>query len=185
MKTISMPVYACLLTIGLAIAAQASNLGEPLPDLEVNKLGELVLKGPEIDYLPWRSDKLVPKVHVLQYIPGTMSASKRYSSFTDHLIAQYELNTYHVTTIIDMDAAMWGTSGFVISEVEKSKREFPQSTLVLDKAGAGVSTWDLGEKGSGLFILDEEGVVRFALRDKMDKQAHDQAKQVFADLMQR
>ena len=113
-----------------------------------------------------------------------MKASKIYEPFTDALQARYELGTYHVTTVINLDAAMWGTRGFVESEVMKSKRKFPLSTMVLDKSGAGVNTWQLGESGSGLVITDRQGRVHFYHNGAMSEEDMALAESVFAELMQ-
>ena len=141
------------------------------------------MEGKDFSYREWQSTQPVNKVHVVQYFPGTMSASKTFEPFTDHLQEAYELGTYHVTTIINLDAAMWGTTGFVVSEVEKSKRKFPTSTMVLDKSGQAVKTWQLGKKGLGLFILDSQGQVQFEIRHKMSEQEQNAAAAVFAELM--
>jgi hypothetical protein len=49
----------------------------------------------------------------------------------------------------------------VVSEVKESKRKFPLSTMVLDEDGAGAQKWQLGERGTGLVILDSQGIVRY------------------------
>lgn len=174
--------FILLFTVS-ATAVQSSQPAEKLPPLEVTELGELVLEGDEFDYRQWQSEQDINKVHVLQYFPGTMAASKTYEPFTDHLQATYELGTYHVTTIINLDAAMWGTSGFVISEVKKSKRKFPMSTLVLDDTGKAVETWQLGKQGMGLFILDSQGTIHFQTRDAMTDGDKAKAKAVIESLM--
>ena len=180
-----MKLFAAIILLILVpiTAAQASQSAEKLPPLEVDKLGELIMEGDEFDYRQWQSDQAVNKVHVLQYFPGTMSASKTFEPFTDFLQATYELGTYHVTTIINLDAAMWGTSGFVISEVKKSKRQFPASTLVLDKTGKAVDAWQLGEQGLGLFILDSDGRIRFQTRDALSNEAHEKAAAIVDSLI--
>lgn len=174
-----------LLVIALCFNAHtmANTDSSTLPMVKVSKLGELIMNGDDFSYREWQSSQPVNKVHVIQYFPGTMSASKTFEPFTDLLQEQYKLGTYHVTTIINLDAAMWGTTGFVVSEVEKSKRKFPGSTMVLDKSGDAVDTWKLGKKGLGLFILDSQGHVQFEIRHKMSSDEQGQAAAVFADLM--
>ena len=88
-----------------------------------------------------------------------MSASKVYRAFTDSLPINHAKTDFHVTTIINLEDAMWGTSGFVVSEVESSKKEFPHSTLVLDENGTGREEWNLKKKGAALAILDKTGTV--------------------------
>ena len=72
-----------------------------------------------------------------------------------------------MTTIINLDAALWGTTGFVVSEIKENKRKHPGSTLVLDEEGPGAVQWQLGEKGAGLAILDDQGIVRYFTTEPM------------------
>ncbi|TDG13920.1 hypothetical protein E2F43_10505 [Seongchinamella unica] len=162
---------------------QASSSGAGLPPLTITRLGELVLAGDEFDYRHWHSGRAVDKVHVLQYFPGTLSASKTFEPFTDLLQEKYQPDSYHVTTIINLDAALWGTGGFVVSEVKKNKRRFPGATMVLDKTGDAVSAWELGEQGVGLFILDAQGKVHFQVHDAMSEDVQAQAAAVVSSLI--
>ena len=184
MKHVLMTLFALVLGVSTLAHADLIKQGQPLPSLQVDALGELVLAEDDFSYQPWNSDQPAGKAHVLQYFPGTMAASKIYEPFTDSLQAQYELGTYHVTTVINLDAAMWGTRGFVESEVKKSKRKFPGSTMVLDKAGTGVNAWQLGESGSGLFIVDASGKVHFHHNGALSEDDMARAESVFAELMQ-
>ena len=106
-----MKYVVSLVLLLLLCPAQASNPAARLPALEISKLGELVLEDDEFDYRHWRSGQSVNNVHVLQYFPGTMSASKTFEPFTDFLQEQYEAGSFHITTIINLDAAVWGTGG--------------------------------------------------------------------------
>lgn len=123
----------------------------------------------EFSYTPWNSSPIPGKVHVLQYFSATMGDSKRFRPFTDQLQESFELGQYHVTSVINLDAALWGTTGFVLSEVKASKREHPGSTLVLDESGTGANLWQLGEEGAGLMIVDAQGIVRYFTRSPMDE----------------
>lgn len=174
---------ALLLTWAAPALGELITPGHPLPPLQVEALGELVLQEDEFSYRSWDSATPQGKAHVLQYFPGTLKASKIYEDFTDGLQANYELGTYHVTTVINLDAAMWGTSGFVVSEVKKNKRKFPLSTMVLDESGAGVTVWQLGESGSGLVIVDGAGLVHFYHSGALSEEDRARAESVFAGLM--
>ena len=177
-----MKYFLCVVILLLSPLSLATGVDGGLPALEVTKKGELIIDGEDFDYRTWNSGTPVDKVHVVQYFPGTMSASKTFEPFTDHLVASYELGTYHVTSIINLDAAMWGTSGFVESEAKKSKAKYPKSTLVLDKSGDAVKQWELGKKGVGLFILDNQGQIRFQVRNKMSESEQAEAIRVFDEL---
>jgi len=155
-------ILSMLLMISCGAAlADAPALESPLPPLNIADRGELKLEDNEFSFTPWGSEQNPGKVHIVQYFGGTKSDSKIFKPFTDLLQETFGLGTYHVTTIINLDAALWGTSGFVVSEVKESKRKFPLSTMVLDEDGAGVTAWQLGERGAGLVILDSQGIVRY------------------------
>ena len=151
--------------------SQAPAVDQPLPPLAIEDRGELKLDADDsFSYQPWSTADSPPKVHILQYFPATMGDSKTFEPFTDKLQEEFELGTYHVTTIINLDAALWGTTGFVVSEVKKSKRQFPGSTLVLDEEGLGAEHWQLGDKGTGLVIIDPQGVVLYFTREPLTEQ---------------
>tara|TARA_R110002110_G_scaffold415748_1_gene654836 strand:+ start:73107 stop:73682 length:576 start_codon:yes stop_codon:yes gene_type:complete len=167
-----MIIARILLLIALASAAaaalaQAPAIEAPLPQLEIADRGEIILNNDEFSYRPWSTAQAPGKVHVVQYFGATQSDSELFEPFTDALQEFVTPGTFHVTTIINLDAAMWGTTGFVVSEVKKNKRTFPESTIVLDEEGVGVDTWELGKKGAGLLIVDSLGVVRHFTKQAM------------------
>jgi YtfJ family uncharacterized protein len=117
--------------------------------------------------VPWSSDATSGKVQVIQYFGATMKDSEIYKPFTDLLDSNFEAGTIRVVTVLNLDAAMWGTTPFVLSELEKNKRVYPDATMVVDDKGAGVTTWELGDSGRGLIITDAKGVVKFFTRQTM------------------
>ncbi|MGB1142269.1 MAG: YtfJ family protein [Halioglobus sp.] len=168
----SNPVTAALLGVillALAVTARAE-APETLPELVIADRGELLMDGEDFSYATWRSDANPGTIHVLQYFGGTMSDSKTFEPFTDLLQASLEPGMVHVTTIINMDAATWGTSGFVVSELKKNKKMHPESTMVLDEEGVGVKQWNLGKDGTGLFIVDTQGQVLFFSADALTEE---------------
>ncbi len=166
-----MPTYLLLVLplLSLTAFAEAPAVDRPLSPLVIEDRGELVLKGDDFDYRPWRSDRQPGPVHVLQYFAGTKSASETFAPFTDHLQERLEPGSYHVTTVINLDAALWGTTGFVVSELEDNKRRYPDATMVLDAEGLGASVWQLGKKGALLAIMNADGTVRFLSREPLNK----------------
>lgn len=158
---------AVLLFSSTVALAQQPALQSPLPTLEIADLGELKYEDNEFSYTPWNSGNNPGMVHIVQYFGGTKADSERFKPFVDLLEETFGLGNYHVTTIINLDAALWGTTGFVVSEVKDSKLEYPKSTIVLDEEGAGAKLWELGEEGAGLAILDEQGIVRYFTRQPM------------------
>lgn len=183
MTTIRLLV-AIILSAGLA-HAQSPRLDEGLPQLVISEQGELVLEQDTFHYRPWSSDHNPGKPHVIQYIAGTLSASKTFEPFTDRLQESFSVEQYHVTTLINLDAALWGTSGFVVAELKSSKRKYPLSTIVLDQDGTGASTWNLGRKGALLAILDAGGTIRYLAREAIDKEEIERAAALVGALVDR
>lgn len=166
---LSMPAFL-LAILPLVSAAQGPVIEAPLPPLSIAERGEMIMSSDdEFSFTPWSSDKDPGKVHILQYFSGTLAHRDLFSPFTDLLQRELDYTKYHVTTIINLERALWGTTGFVVSEVKASKREFPMATMVLDKEGAGVTEWQLGKQGSVLAIMDNEGLVRFVSYGPLDE----------------
>jgi YtfJ family uncharacterized protein len=142
-----------------AALAESPSINSPLPALSIEDKGELVLQGKDVGYSPWKYESVVGEVHVLQYFAGTQSASDSFKPLTDALTTTFPDGGYHVTTIINLDAAMWGTGGMVSGKAKSSKKEFPDSTMVLDEDGVGAKTWGIDKKGALLVVMDKSGSV--------------------------
>lgn len=152
------------------VAAGTPTIDAPLPLLSIAERGELTMDNDDFNFVPWRSDANLGKAQVFQYFGATMSDSKIFEPFTDLLSSTFEPGTIHVTTVLNLDAAMWGTTGFVLSELEKNKKMHPTATMVVDEKGTGVAEWDLGKAGSGLIITDADGVVKYFTRQAMSEE---------------
>ncbi len=155
------------------VQAGALVLGEPIPPLDIESMGEMELSDDQIIYSPW-SLQHPNKVHVLQYMAGTMSASKLNEPFTDALQQGINYSLYYVTTIINLHDSMWGTRGFVQREVEKNKRRYPLSSLILDDQGSGRTTWQIGKKTSTIVIADGNGSIIYIKHGAMSEQEIEQ-----------
>jgi YtfJ family uncharacterized protein len=169
-----MRLTTALLTLFFALlqvpaSAQSPTAGSPLPPLKIEDRGEILLQGDDFSFAPWSSEQQPGKVHILQYFGATRSDSKRFKPFTDLLEQTFAQGQYHVTTILNLDAALWGTSGLVVSEVKDNKRRYPGSTMVLDENGTGVEAWELGDDGTGLVIMDAQGTVQYFTRGNLDE----------------
>ena len=160
---------AGIIFFSASVLAQPLSLNNPLPALSIEDRGEMLLLGKEYSYQPWSSEMNLGEVHVLQYFSGTSAASKTFEPFTDMLQKEFPERGYHVTTVINLDAAMWGTSGFVTGEAKSSKKKYPDSTMVLDEDGAGASTWELGRKGAVLVVMDKAGSVIYLSHTAMSE----------------
>ena len=160
--------------IGSVTLADGIDLGEPLPMLNIEDRGELMLENDEFRFAPWSLPGGLGKIHVLQYMAGTRGASKLNEPFTDRL-KEIPHGNYRVTTVINLDDAMWGTSGFVISEIKKNKRRYPDSHMVLDADGVGRDVWNLQAKSSAIVIMDAGGSVHYLKDGAMNEQEIEQA----------
>ncbi|HEY6132248.1 MAG TPA: YtfJ family protein [Halioglobus sp.] len=163
----------CSLVLGFVCTtalATAPTVDSPLPLLVIGERGELIVSGDDFSFVPWRSDTNPGKVHVVQYFGANQSDSKVFEPFTDLLQKSLEPETVHVTTVLNLEAALWGTTGFVMSELKKNKRIHPLATLVVDDKGIGVTEWELGKAGTGLVVMDEKGIVKYFTRQAMSEQ---------------
>ena len=155
----------CLLLAVLLIAApaaQALQAGEPLPPLEVAKLGEVLIEDSETRFRPWQSSALTDRLHIVQYMAARMSARKLSKPFTDRLEKSgIPYARYHISTVVNLDDALFGTRGMVLSELAKNKRKYTLSTIVADETGRGRELWGLEESSSAVIILDTSGRVLY------------------------
>jgi len=161
---------ASIVFLSTTALAELPSLNKPLSVLSIADRGEMLLQDKEVSYRPWTSQSNLGEVHVLQYFAGTSSASKIFEPFTDRLQKEFPQRGYHVTTVINLDAAMWGTGGFVTGEAKSSKKKYPDSTMVLDEDGAGAANWELGKKGAVLVVMDRAGSIIYLARKAMSEQ---------------
>ncbi len=150
---------ASIVFLSTTALAESPSLNKLLPVLSIADRGELLLQDNNYSYRSWSSQANLGEVHVLQYFAGTSSGSKIFEPFTDSLQKEFPQRGYHVTTVINLDAAMWGTGGFVTGEVKSSKKKYPDSTMVLDEEGVGAANWELGKKGAVLVVMDRAGSI--------------------------
>ena len=159
-----------LVLVATATWAQPPSVNSPLPELIIADKGELLLENEKYRYRPWNSQSNPGEVQVLQYIAATMGGKKLFKPFTDMLGVEFPNGILHVTTIINLDDAMWGTGGLVISELKSSKKKYPKSTIVLDEDGAGKKAWQLGKKGAVLAVIDKSGSVIYLTQKPLSEQ---------------
>jgi YtfJ family uncharacterized protein len=136
-------------------------VGGRLPDLSIAERGELVLSGEDVGYRTWTYPQQPGKVHVLQYLAATRAASNINQAFTDRMKTDLPKGSFLSTTILNLDEALWGTTGLVASELKSNKKQFPGAVLVADEKGTGLSQWQLEKESSAIVITDPTGVVRY------------------------
>ena len=135
--------------------------GGRVPGLDIAALGELVISGDDVAYRPWSYPQQPGKVHIVQYMAATRSASKINEPFTDRIKTDLPQGAFLSTTILNLDEAMWGTKGLVVSELKSNKSQFPNAVLVADEAGAGLRQWQLEKENSAVIVTDAAGTVLF------------------------
>lgn len=159
-----------LLSVSLASSAADVTVGEPLSPLAINEPGELLYDGGDFSYQDWELPTAgIGKPHILQYLAATTAARDQTQAFTDALEDKLPDGSIHVTTVLNLDQALWGTSGFVKSKVRSNKKRYPQSTIVLDEDGLGQATWTLAPRDAAVIIMDAGGTVLFFQEGVMDE----------------
>lgn len=152
----------------LNVNAEAIELGGSLPPLTVKSPGEIHLSGEEVSYKPWSSAQIERKPHVVQYIAGTMKASKINEPFQDALNdSALDRNHFEVVSVVDLKQSMWGTRGIVNKELVKNKKKYMDSSIVADERGQGLEAWGLKKKGHAVIILDSNGEIKYIKDGKL------------------
>ncbi len=141
-KTLIALLLACSPTLAFA---HNLTVGSPVP-----------LQDNNINYQKWRSADLLGKVRVIQAIAGRSSSKEMNAP-----LAKFPAESYQTTTIINQDDAIWGTSSFVKSSAQDSKKEFPWSSMVLDEFGLVAQAWQLQAESSAIIVQDKQGNVLF------------------------
>ena len=155
----------------LSFTAAALELNQPLPDTEITNKGEIILNGDTTEYTDWNSTALNnAKVNVVMYLAGRMASDKMIRPFTDALeLEAIPLDVLQSTTIINLNDTLWGTSGFVLSEVKSNKQKHPEVTFILDGKGTARQQWQLEEKSAAIIILDKKGQVAYLREGPFDE----------------
>lgn len=105
----------------------------------MNELGKLNLEEEQISYVPLNSSELRGKVFTIYHLAGTRSATSLNDLFIDrHLEEQFDLlpgKPLQTFNIINLDDALFSTSGIVQRTVEVRKRKYVVPGFALDKEG--------------------------------------------------
>ncbi|MEH6552059.1 MAG: YtfJ family protein [Pseudomonadales bacterium] len=151
-----------LSSLSLSQAIAAPSTGKALPSLSINKGGALSLEGDEVSHSPWSTDQLSGKPALIQYLAARPASKKMTSLLTVSLEQKnYQPQQLNVVAIVNGDDAIFGTGGFVSGQLESNKRKYPNSYMVLDKAGVGLGRWQLKPKSAAIILIDEQGIIQF------------------------
>jgi hypothetical protein len=163
--------------ITASAALSALEVGKALPAVSITDRGELLLEEKTVAFDEWNIDDLdSSKTNVIMYLAGRMSSDKMIRPFTDALEAEkISLDKIHSTTIINLDDSVWGTTGFVISEVKSNKKQHPEVTFVLDGSGDTLKKWQLDKKSAAIIILTRQGEIAYLKQGAFDDAEAEQA----------
>ncbi|MEM6579696.1 MAG: YtfJ family protein [Pseudomonadota bacterium] len=154
-------LFALTILLPLPVFAEIATGGR-VPDLSITDKGQLGLSDEKVVYSSWSYDQKPGKVQVVQYMAATRSASAMNKPFREKMRASLPLDgSFESISIVNLDEAMWGTSGMVISELKSSKTEFPYAVMVVDENGLGLTTWQLEKESSAVIVTNEEGEVLY------------------------
>ena len=149
----------CLAQAGFA---QLPVVGEPLPLLEVSEDGTISLENDELVYHPWTSRSLAGTPVYLQHLAARSSVEGMNKALDDAIEArEYPPERFRGVAIVNVDDAMWGTGAFVIGQLKKNKRRYPESTIVVDQEGQVREQLGLEEKNAAVIVLSAAGEVLF------------------------
>ncbi len=150
-----------LLWLGSVAQVQAFEKGAELADVTINKKGELRIDNDRISYAPWGvSDAKAGIPKILFHLPARMSSQAIIDPMTERLEAEdFGEDRVQAITVVNLDDAMWGTSGIVASELEKNKRKHPEATIVADDGSRALKAWGLERKATYFILLDADNRV--------------------------
>lgn len=171
----ALTIVATALLTATSQPVQALEVGSTLPPLSIKQPGELVLNGDDIDKAPWQSSAIGNgRPALVFYLPARASSESDIDPLRTKLDqGSYEPGSFHSITIVNLDDAFWGTSGFVEGQVAKNKRAHPRATMVLDAKGKGRKTFSLPEKTTVVFLVNGTGEVIDYREGSISEQAAD------------
>lgn len=171
MKKSLFTLLTSAILLGNTALAHNLKLEQPLPQVSVSDEGEIVLKGKEVAYQPWKSITLNGKVRIVHHLAGRSAAKEKNQAVIDAIkAAHFNPTQYQTTTIINADDAIVGTGLFVKSSAENGKKENPHSQVVLDDKSSAKNEWGLKGKESAVIVLDKSGKVKFVKEGKLSSE---------------
>lgn len=157
-------VLAAALFMSSALTpAAAFEAGEPVTPVRVADRGELVLADGALEYQAWDSTELSGSVGVVLHVAGRLSAKDLNAPIIEAIeAADFPVDRFQTTTIVNTDDAVFGSAMFVRKSVESSKRDVPDGQFVVDESSAVQNAWNLERGSSAVVVVDDAGRVRFA-----------------------
>lgn len=152
-----------LLLLSLSLFANNFQPNQRVEPIGVTDRGELNYQDNKFTYSPWNSAQLIGKVRIVQHMAGRTSAKELNEPLIAAITeANFPRDKYQTTTIVNVDDAIVGTSFFVRSSIESSKKEFPWSQVIVDNSGLVKKAWDLQPQSSAIVVLNSQGQIQFS-----------------------
>jgi YtfJ family uncharacterized protein len=161
--------------LGLALLGSINSygleLGGTLADVSIPSKGELVLNKSKVDYKSWSTASIQRGSPALIFhLAARMSSDNIIAPLRTRLEEQdFAPGSFQSISVVNIDDAMWGTSGMVSSEMEKNKRAHPEAVLVADDASRGRKAWQLKESSVAVILLDANGKIRYLKEGKLGR----------------
>ena len=186
MKNFIFMVQAFLLISFFSQAyAEEIKIGEKIPEITIEKKGimtfdyeiknnQMACPGEmEITYRPWSTSELEGKVSTIYHLAARMGIEDINQPYIDALIKadlpdKLPESDYKTTTILNLDDAVWGTSGLASSKFTKSQEEFPYAYYVADLKGTAAEAWNLEKKNTAVIVIDKSNKVLFFKEGKLN-----------------
>ncbi|MGK3142220.1 YtfJ family protein [Pantoea sp. C2G6] len=159
-----------LLFSGFA-AAHTLIPGQPVPGVFIADKGEMVMDQNEIDYRGWNSQRLTGKVRLVIHVAGRLSAKDQSEPLIRAIQqASFPRDRFQTTTIINTDDALPGSAIFVVRSIASSKKASPWQQFIIDTSGVTAHSWQLKPESAAVFVVDPQGIVRFAKEGALSSQ---------------
>jgi YtfJ family uncharacterized protein len=165
LKDITSALLSGLIMLAAAAPSTAMTLtlGKTIPSVNLEQSGELIISGDHLSYMPWSSEQLKGKVHLMQIMAGRSNAKAVNAPMIEAIKAAHlDPARYQTVTLVNLNDTIWGTRSIVRSKVESNKKDFPNAGFVLDDDGQAFKLWRLEQKSSAIVLVDASGKVLFA-----------------------
>lgn len=137
-------------------------LGETLPSLEVGDKGEVCLVNDDVSFKTWKTIDLKGKFRLIQHLAGKAEAKTINQALLDEIKnAGYSRDRFQTTTIINLKDVVFGTGMIVEAVGVNGKKQFPWTSVVLDREGTFSKAFSLAKGSSAIILVDEDGKVVF------------------------
>ena len=121
------------------------------------------MSGDKVSFSPWSSTSIsAGSPALIFHMPARMSSDAAIAPLRARLEAgEYPTESFQSISVVNLDDALWGTSGLVAGELAKNKRAHPQAVLVADDAGRGLKAWQLKSRTIAVILLNAEGEITY------------------------